>query len=158
MGIERKQAQNKKLAIQILTAKLAAIEEEKRNKEISGLRKDQVGTGGRSEKIRTYNYKDSRVTDHRLGQNFGLDKFFNGNLQEPTRLLRIREEEEKKSVRGVPGRRLAVCTPSHLVSLAVVLTRVGTPAEIFTPIFVCSGPGRRTRFDFLRHSSTQLVA
>ena len=48
--------------------------------EISSMRKSQVGTGSRSEKIRTYNYKDNRVTDHRLGQNFALSGILEGDI------------------------------------------------------------------------------
>lgn len=77
---ERSQLKNRERAMQILRAKLYDIEMEERNAEIYGRRKSQVGTGSRSEKIRTYNYKDSRVTDHRLGQNFSLPDFLNGNI------------------------------------------------------------------------------
>ena len=48
----------------------------------SALRRSQVGAGDRSEKIRTYNYKDNRVTDHRLGRNFPLEPVLNGDLRE----------------------------------------------------------------------------
>lgn len=78
---ERSQLKNRERAMQILRAKLYDIEMEERNAEIYGRRKSQVGTGSRSEKIRTYNYKDSRVTDHRLGQNFPLPDFLNGSLE-----------------------------------------------------------------------------
>jgi peptide chain release factor 1 len=47
---------------------------------ITDLRRSQVGTGSRSEKIRTYNYKDSRATDHRLGNNFPLEKVLEGDI------------------------------------------------------------------------------
>lgn len=77
---ERSQLKNRERAMQILRAKLYEMELEERNAEIYGKRKSQVGTGSRSEKIRTYNYKDSRVTDHRLGQNFGLSDFLSGNV------------------------------------------------------------------------------
>lgn len=77
---ERSQLKNRERAMQILRAKLYEIQMEERNAEIYGRRKSQVGTGSRSEKIRTYNYKDSRVTDHRLSQNFPLAEFLNGNI------------------------------------------------------------------------------
>eukprot|EP00923_Selenidium_pygospionis_P035571 GHVN01062106.1.p1 GENE.GHVN01062106.1~~GHVN01062106.1.p1 ORF type:complete len:302 (-),score=76.86 GHVN01062106.1:410-1315(-) len=77
---ERSQHQNKQIAIQILTAKLAAIESEKYVDEFTEMRRQQVGRGFRSEKIRTYNYKDSRVTDHRISKNFPLDDFLSGQL------------------------------------------------------------------------------
>ncbi|CAN8065480.1 unnamed protein product [Agarophyton chilense] len=75
---ERSQLKNRERAMQILRAKLYEMELAEQNAEIYGRRKSQVGTGSRSEKIRTYNYKDSRVTDHRLGQNFPLQDFLNG--------------------------------------------------------------------------------
>lgn len=77
---ERSQLKNRERAMQILRAKLYEMQLEEQNAEIYGRRKSQVGTGSRSEKIRTYNYKDSRVTDHRLGQNFPLQDFLNGNI------------------------------------------------------------------------------
>lgn len=78
---ERSQLKNREKAMQLLRAKLYEIELAEQNAEIYGRRKSQVGTGSRSEKIRTYNYKDSRVTDHRLGQNFSLQDFLNGNIE-----------------------------------------------------------------------------
>ena len=78
---ERSQLQNRERAMDILRAKLyerqlAAAEAEERQ-----ARRSQVGTGDRSEKIRTYNAKDNRVTDHRLGRNFGLDSVLEGQLE-----------------------------------------------------------------------------
>jgi peptide chain release factor 1 len=67
---ERSQLKNKELALAMLRAKLYDIENEKREMEERARRGSQVGTGGRSEKIRTYNWKDSRCSDHRLGQTF----------------------------------------------------------------------------------------
>ena len=64
----------------LLRSKLYELELEKQQKEIYSARKNQVGTGARSEKIRTYNWKDSRCTDHRLGQNFPLQLFLSGDL------------------------------------------------------------------------------
>ncbi|PXF43820.1 Peptide chain release factor 1 [Gracilariopsis chorda] len=79
---ERSQLKNRERALQILRAKLYEMELAEQNAEIYGRRKSQVGTGSRSEKIRTYNYKDSRVTDHRLGQNFSLQDFLNGSVED----------------------------------------------------------------------------
>jgi peptide chain release factor 1 len=67
--------------MQILRAKLYDIKQQERHDAISGMRKDQVGSGDRSEKIRTYNYKDNRVTDHRIGQNFTLVSAIDGELE-----------------------------------------------------------------------------
>ncbi|MEB3270849.1 MAG: peptide chain release factor-like protein, partial [Synechococcus sp.] len=77
---ERSQLQNRERALEILRAKLyerqlAAAQAQERS-----VRLAQVGSGDRSEKIRTYNYKDNRVTDHRLGRNFGLDSVLQGQL------------------------------------------------------------------------------
>ncbi len=77
---ERSQLQNKERAMQILKAKLYDIELQRQNKELSDLRRSQVGTGDRSERIRTYNYSQDRVTDHRIGQNFALTPIIEGEL------------------------------------------------------------------------------
>jgi peptide chain release factor 1 len=78
---ERSQLQNKERALQILRAKLYELKLREQNEAVSSLRKSQVGTGSRSEKIRTYNYKDSRASDHRLNQNFTLDPVLEGDLE-----------------------------------------------------------------------------
>ena len=77
---ERSQLQNKKKGMQLLMTRLYDMEQQKRQKEIYAKRKMQVGTGDRSEKIRTYNYKDNRITDHRLNENFSLDPALEGDL------------------------------------------------------------------------------
>lgn len=77
---ERSQLQNRNKAMQLLRTKLYDMELQKQQKEICEKRKMQVGTGDRSEKIRTYNYKDNRVTDHRLNQNFTLDTSLEGDM------------------------------------------------------------------------------
>ncbi|KAL7479017.1 hypothetical protein ACHAW6_004768 [Cyclotella cf. meneghiniana] len=77
---ERSQLKNKELAMKILMTRLYDIENEKREAEERARRGDQIGTGGRSEKIRTYNWKDSRVSDHRLGQNYPLQNFLGGEV------------------------------------------------------------------------------
>ena len=77
---ERSQLQNRERAMEILRAKLYERELAAANAEERSARLAQVGTGDRSEKIRTYNYKDNRVTDHRLGRNFSLEPVLNGDL------------------------------------------------------------------------------
>ncbi len=77
---ERSQLQNKNKGLQLLRTKLYDMELQKQQKEIYAKRKMQVGTGDRSEKIRTYNFKDNRITDHRLNENFTLDAALEGDL------------------------------------------------------------------------------
>ncbi len=77
---ERSQLQNKERAKQILRNKLYKQKLEEQQKAIYDQRKMQVGTGDRSEKIRTYNYKDNRLTDHRLNMNFSLQQVLEGDL------------------------------------------------------------------------------
>lgn len=78
---ERSQLQNKERAMQILRAKLYEMKLREQQEAVTSMRRSQVGTGSRSEKIRTYNYKDNRVTDHRLGQNFVLNPIIEGDLE-----------------------------------------------------------------------------
>ena len=77
---ERSQLQNRERALEILRAKLYERELAAASAEERSARLAQVGTGDRSEKIRTYNYKDNRVTDHRLGRNVSLEPVLNGDL------------------------------------------------------------------------------
>ena len=79
---ERSQLQNRERAMEILRAKLYEIQLDEANKKERSERLMQVGTGDRSEKIRTYNYKDNRTTDHRLGCNFSLEPILAGQLDE----------------------------------------------------------------------------
>ena len=78
---ERSQLKNRELAMQILTSKLAQLKEEEDAKKFSKTRKDQIGTGDRSEKIRTYNVLQDRVTDHRIKQSWhNIEGIFLGNI------------------------------------------------------------------------------
>ena len=78
---ERSQLQNKEKAMKLLYTKLYDMKEKEQTDQIASTRKSQVGTGDRSEKIRTYNYPQSRVTDHRINKTiFNLDSFLNGNV------------------------------------------------------------------------------
>jgi len=92
---ERSQLKNKELAMTLLRSKLYEMEAEKQMEQVTGQRRSQIGTGSRSEKIRTYNWKDSRCTDHRLGQNFGLDKFLSGELDDMINQCLLQEQQEK---------------------------------------------------------------
>ena len=80
---ERSQTQNREYAMRLLKSRLYEIEKQKRDEELHNERKSQVGTGDRSEKIRTYNYPQGRITDHRIGFSiFQMDNFLNGDLDE----------------------------------------------------------------------------
>ena len=80
---EKSQLQNKEKAMRILRARLYQMEAERRQSEVAGARRSQVGSGERSEKIRTYNYKDNRVTDHRIGLTLRrLDQVLEGDLDD----------------------------------------------------------------------------
>ncbi|MDD4290044.1 MAG: peptide chain release factor 1 [Patescibacteria group bacterium] len=80
---ERSQSQNREKAMQILKSRLLALEEEKRQQEIAKNRKSQVGSGDRSEKIRTYNFPQNRVTDHRINlTSYNLDRVLDGEIDE----------------------------------------------------------------------------
>ncbi len=80
---ERSQLQNKEKAMKILYTKLYDMKQKEQDDKISSARKSQVGTGERSEKIRTYNYPQSRITDHRINKTlFNLESFLNGDIDE----------------------------------------------------------------------------
>ena len=84
---ERSQLQNKERALEILKAKLYDMELQKQNKEITDLRRSQVGTGDRSERIRTYNFPQGRLTDHRINHNLNVWTVIDGELDELINLL-----------------------------------------------------------------------
>ncbi|MEK7160125.1 MAG: peptide chain release factor-like protein [Patescibacteria group bacterium] len=78
---QRFQAQNREIALEMLRAKLWEMELEKQTSEIAGLKATQVGRGMRAEKIRTYNFPQDRLTDHRINRSFGnLESILDGNL------------------------------------------------------------------------------
>ena len=80
---ERSQYKNKDKAMKVLKSRLLKMEQDKQNEAIASDRRSQVGSGDRSEKIRTYNYPQSRVTDHRIGLTlYKLDEIMNGSLDE----------------------------------------------------------------------------
>lgn len=91
---DRTQAGNKKIALALLRSKLYEMELERQHNELRSKRKAQVGTGARSEKIRTYNWKDSRCTDHRLGLNFPLQSILSGDLNDIHQQCIARDQQE----------------------------------------------------------------
>ncbi len=92
---ERSQQQNKAKAMQVLRSRLLALEEEKRQQEESALRKSQVGSGDRSEKIRTYNWPQNRLTDHRINLTLhNLDLILEGDLDDIIHSLKNAEKEK----------------------------------------------------------------
>jgi Protein chain release factor A len=99
---ERSQLQNRIRAMSILRARLYEIEEQKRQSEREEARRSQVGSGERSEKIRTYNYPQSRVTDHRINvSSFNLPAVMNGDIDLFIDELSVRDETERLSTTGV---------------------------------------------------------
>lgn len=94
--VERSQHGNRERALQMLRAKLYEIEVEKQNAAVGAARKSQVQSGDRSEKIRTYNYPQSRVTDHRIGYTqHNLPSVMNGEIDSFIEQLKIAESAEK---------------------------------------------------------------
>jgi len=90
---ERSQVANREKAMAILSAKLQQLEEEKEAKKYSGERKTQIGTGDRSEKIRTYNFSQDRITDHRIKKSFhNLPKIMEGYMGDIFEALESGEE------------------------------------------------------------------
>jgi peptide chain release factor 1 len=95
---ERSQLQNRLRAMSILRARLYEIEQLKRQQELDETRRSQVGTGERAEKIRTYNYPQSRVTDHRINvSSFNISSVMNGDLDIFIEELSLRDEAEQLS-------------------------------------------------------------
>ena len=91
---EKSQIKNKDKAMKVLRSRLKQAEEEKRSKELGDQRKSQIGTGDRSEKIRTYNFPQDRITDHRIKQNWSnIHDVLEGNLDP---LIQALQEEDTK--------------------------------------------------------------
>ncbi|HET7489309.1 MAG TPA: peptide chain release factor 1 [Acidimicrobiales bacterium] len=99
MQDEKSQIQNRAKAMQVLRSRLLKAEQDRVAAEQSQARRSQVGGGGRSEKIRTYNYKENRVTDHRIGLTlYKLDKVLMGELEDLTEALMA--DERARQLRG----------------------------------------------------------
>lgn len=96
MQDEKSQIQNRQKAMAVLRSRLRRLEEERQQAEASSLRRSQVGSGGRSEKIRTYNFKENRVTDHRIQLTlYKLDRILEGDLDELVDALLAAERAEQ---------------------------------------------------------------
>ncbi|MCE2532514.1 MAG: peptide chain release factor 1, partial [Acidimicrobiia bacterium] len=95
MQDEKSQLQNRNKALQVLRARLLRLEQERAAAEASDQRRSQIGRGGRSEKIRTYNYKENRVTDHRIGLTlYKLDRVLAGDLGDVIDALARHDREQ----------------------------------------------------------------
>ncbi len=98
---EKSQLKNKEKAMKVLRARLYEVAEAERLAGIAEDRKSQVGTGDRSERIRTYNYPQGRVTDHRIGLTlYKLDSFMNGDIEEVINALITADQAEKMQAMG----------------------------------------------------------
>ena len=93
---ERSQLQNREKCMRMLASKLYELEQERIESEHTGLRRSQVGTGMRNERIRTYNFPQGRVTDHRIGLTlYKIDAVMNGNIDEIIDALATADQAEK---------------------------------------------------------------
>lgn len=112
---ERSQYKNKDKALRVLRSRLLAQKQAEQDAQLAAQRKSQVGTGDRSERIRTYNYPQGRVTDHRIGLTlYKLDSILDGALDEVIDALATADRAEKLKA---PGRRVhdknrASCAPA----------------------------------------------
>jgi peptide chain release factor 1 len=108
MQDEKSQIKNREKAMRVLRARLQEIEEQKQHEAVASERRSMVGSGDRSEKIRTYNFKENRVTDHRIGLTIHqLDLVMEGNLDPIIQaLLNHYQAEKLKSEAVVPPRLL----------------------------------------------------
>ena len=93
---ERSQVQNREYAMRLLKSRIYEMEKKKQDEELASERKSQVGAGDRSEKIRTYNYPQGRITDHRIGMSiYQMEDFLNGNLDEMIDAITAYDRAEK---------------------------------------------------------------
>ena len=96
---ERSQLQNRQNAMAMLRSRLYAAEQERKNRERTDMRSTQIGSGDRSEKIRTYNFPQDRITDHRINQNFSnIPAVMEGDMED---IVKAMKEEERKAKLGL---------------------------------------------------------
>jgi len=96
MQDQKSQLQNKAKAMRVLTSRLLKLEQDRQAAELSEARRDQTGGGGRSEKVRTYNFKENRVSDHRIGLTiYKLDKVLAGELDDVSDAL-VQDEQTRR--------------------------------------------------------------
>lgn len=94
---EKSQHQNRDKALRILRTRILAQKQEEENKKLEKTRRSQIGTGDRSEKIRTYNFPQDRITDHRIKMNFGnIESVLNGELDKIIQAIKEQKESEKQ--------------------------------------------------------------
>ena len=123
MQDEKSQLQNKAKALRVLKSRLFQLEQDRQQAELSSARRDQVGGGGRSEKIRTYNFKENRVTDHRIGLTiYKLDKVLAGELDEVSDAL-VHDEQT------ATARRSHRLSGPHPIMTSDTTSETTSPAE-----------------------------
>jgi len=100
----RSQQKNKDKAMRILRSRLLEVKQREEAEKYAAHRKSQIGSGGREEKIRTYNYAQNRVTDHRIGLTlYNLDRFIEGDIWEMIEALQTRDMEERLKDANLEG-------------------------------------------------------
>ena len=113
MQDEKSQLQNKAKALRVLRARIYEAERERQQAELSATRRSQIGSGERAEKIRTYNYPDSRVTDHRVKVTLNLEKVLPGGLDDFTEALQAEDRRRALEERCLPRSASVTCSAGH---------------------------------------------
>ena len=125
MQDEKSQLQNRVKAMRVLRARLYELEREKQQAQLAASRRSQIGTGERAEKIRTYNFAESRVTDHRIKLTLHrLDQVLDGEMGELTEALRAEEQRQALAVASREGRRALAETSDRLAAAGCDSPRV----------------------------------